>query len=250
MKDPSPTVIDNRRCDHILPWHKTGQKLRQPCPVRLIRAVSGTHHHDYIKLLFIHIKPRLHHRVDLNLIRKPGQLLFKLLRQPLRLCHYKHLCILRHIIMYPVKRSIALCRLHSADNPAAHKMLLQRPFPGIYRIRLCRRGGCHRAGMNPPVITNPWYMTDIVRFIRQTKQHIIILTSVKFTPEASHLFQKASGKYRKMTDVIVAAKTFRRKIRFEVDILHTVCCSVERKLIRIHKLSLMIIDLLHHIVKC
>ena len=104
--------------------------------------------------------------------------------------------------------------------------------------------------MNPPVIPHLRHMIDIICLIRQAKQHIIILTPVIFLSKASCFFQKATGKNREMTNIIIAPKTLRRKVRLKMNILHPIRCSVKRQLIRINKFPLMIIDRLHHIIQC
>ena len=80
-------------------------------------------------------------------------------------------------------------------EPAGTKMCSNCAFCGIDRITLCIDVRCNASRMTPPVIQYLRNMNDILGFLRQTKDHVMILASVKFGPERSALFNKFFGEH-------------------------------------------------------
>ena len=76
-------------------------------------------------------------------------------------------------------------------------------------------------------------MNDFGGFFRTPENKIIILSTVKLLPKASHLIQKALFYYKQMADIIDTGKKIRVKIRLEMRIKQRLSVHIQLILIGI-----------------
>ena len=93
------------------------------------------------------------------------------------------------------------------------QMFLDGTLSGIKGIHLAGRIICCRSLVHPPVIQDPGDVSDMRRFLRTPEDQVIILGSVKSSPETAHFFHQLLFRHKEMADVIIGPEKILVKIR-------------------------------------
>ena len=117
-------------------------------------------------------------------------------------------------------------------------------------IRLCVDPGGHTALMASPVIQKLWNMHDMLCPVCHTKDHIVILTSVKPGTEQLLPFQKPLSKHAEMTDIIIGPQIVHRIIRLEMHGQHFIDITIFKGgFIAVNIIGILLVDRLHIFVQ-
>ena len=130
------------------------------------------------------------------------------------------------------------------------QMICHSSLRRSHYVRLCIDPGGHTAFMASPVIQKLWNMHDMLCPVCHTKDHIVILTSVKPGTEQLLPFQKPFCKHAEMTDIIIGPQIVHRIIRLEMHGQHFVDITVLKcGLITVNIIGILLVDCLHIFVQ-
>ena len=134
----------------------------------------------------------------------------------------------------------------------SHTLIVRhnRSGAGLKGVHLAFRiAGCGTL-MAAPVVEHLWNMNDFSCFFRTPENKIIILSTVKLLPKASHLIQKTLFYYKQMADIIDTGEKIRVKIRLKMRVKQRLSVHIQLILIRIKDFTVrMLVDCLYYLIK-